>query len=61
MIETAPEPTLDQLLATFDPKLHGGEVMAVGAVGVEAFANCDATKNKAPYAAETPNEKSPPG
>lgn len=51
------QPALDQLLAAFDPKLHGGEVMAGGAVGVEAFAHGNATKNKAPYAGETMNEK----
>jgi antitoxin MazE len=28
--------TLDERLALFDPALHGGEVMAAGAVGVEA-------------------------
>lgn len=29
--------TLDERLALFDPALHGGEVMAAGAVGVEAW------------------------
>lgn len=29
---------LDEKLAAFDPKKHGGEAMADGAVGVEAFA-----------------------
>lgn len=42
VIETETEPTLDQMLAAFDPKKHGGEVMAGGAVGVEAFAHGDA-------------------
>ena len=38
VIETETEPTLDQMLAAFDPKRHGGEVMADRPVGVEAFA-----------------------
>ena len=38
MSETKAEPTLDQMLAAFDPKKHGGEAMAGGAVGGEAFA-----------------------
>ena len=38
VIETETEPTLDAMLAAFDPKKHGGEVMDGGAVGVEAFA-----------------------
>ncbi len=38
VIDTETEPTLDQMLAAFDPKRHGGEAMAGGAVGVEAFA-----------------------
>jgi antitoxin MazE len=42
VIETETEPTLDQMLAAFDPKKHGGEAMAGRAVGVEAFANGDA-------------------
>lgn len=42
IIETQTEPTLEQMLAAFDPKKHGGEVMAGGAVGAEAFANGDA-------------------
>lgn len=42
VIEAETELTLDQMLAAFDPKLHGGEVMAGGAVGVEAFADGDA-------------------
>ena len=39
VIETEMEPTLEQMLAAFDPKQHGGEVMGGGPVGVEAFAN----------------------
>ena len=42
VVETETDPTLDQMLAAFDPKKHGGEAMAGGAVGVEAFANGDA-------------------
>ena len=42
VIEAEDDPTLDQMLAAFDPKKHGGEAMAGGAVGVEAFANGDA-------------------
>jgi antitoxin MazE len=42
VIETETEPTLEQMLAAFDPKKHGGEVMAGRAVGKEAFANGDA-------------------
>lgn len=42
VIETEIEPTLEQMLAAFDPKKHGGEAMAGGAVGVEAFAHGDA-------------------
>jgi antitoxin MazE len=38
VIETATEPTLEQMLAAFDPQKHGGEVMADKPVGVEAFA-----------------------
>jgi antitoxin MazE len=37
VIET--EATLDQMLAAFDPKKHGGEAMDGGAVGGEAFAH----------------------
>ena len=33
IVET--EPTLAQMLAAFDPKKHGGEAMAGGAVGVQ--------------------------
>jgi antitoxin MazE len=39
MIETEIEPTLDQMLAAFNPKKHGGEVMTGASVGVEAFAD----------------------
>lgn len=39
VIETEVEPTLEQMLAAFDPKKHGGEAMVGGAVGVEAFAD----------------------
>jgi len=42
IVETETEPTLEQMLAAFDPKKHGGEAMAGGAVGVEAFAHGDA-------------------
>jgi antitoxin MazE len=42
VIETETEPTLDQMLAAFDPKKHGGEVMASGPVGEEAFADGNA-------------------
>lgn len=42
VIEIEAEPTLDQMLAAFDPKKHGGEVMVGRAVGVEAFADGDA-------------------
>lgn len=38
VIEAETEPTLEQMLAAFDPKKHGGEMMADGAVGAEAFA-----------------------
>jgi antitoxin MazE len=37
VIESDTEPTLEQMLAAFDPKKHGGELMADGPVGVEAF------------------------
>jgi len=37
VIEAETEPTLEQMLAAFDPKKHGGESMAGGSVGVEAF------------------------
>lgn len=39
VIETEIDPTLDQMLAAFDPQKHGGEVMADSAVGMEAFAD----------------------
>ena len=42
VIDTEVEPTLDQMLAAFDPKKHGGEDMADRPVGKEAFANGDA-------------------
>jgi antitoxin MazE len=42
VIEAQVEPTLDQMLAAFDPKKHGGEAMADRPVGNEAFANGDA-------------------
>lgn len=38
IIESETEPTLEQMLAVFDPKKHGGEVMADAPRGVEAFA-----------------------
>ena len=38
VIESETEPTLEQMLSAFDPKTHGGELMADGSVGVEAFA-----------------------
>ena len=38
VIAAETEPTLEQMLAAFDPKKHGGESMAGGSVGVEAFA-----------------------
>ena len=38
VIEAETEPSLNQMLAAYDPKRHGGELMADGAVGVEAFA-----------------------
>ncbi len=37
VIESETEPTLEQMLAAFDPKRHGGELMADGPVGAEAF------------------------
>jgi antitoxin MazE len=37
VIEAETEPTLDAMLAAFDPKRHGGEVMAFAPVGVEAL------------------------
>jgi antitoxin MazE len=38
IIESETEPTLEQMLAAFDPVKHGGEVMADAPRGVEAFA-----------------------
>ena len=36
VIETeTPEPTLEKMLAAFDPKRHGGEAMAFAPVGKE--------------------------
>lgn len=37
VIETDAEPTLDQMLAAFDSKRHGGEVMAFAPVGLEVI------------------------
>ena len=37
VIESDTEPSLDQMLAAFDPAKHGGEVMADAPLGVEAF------------------------
>jgi len=41
VIETETRPTLEDMLAAFDPKKHGGEAMAGGALGDEAFARGD--------------------
>ncbi len=38
VIELETEPSLEQMLAAFDPIKHGGEVMADAPCGVEAFA-----------------------
>lgn len=38
VIESETEPTLEHMLAMFDPKRHGGEVMADAPRGVEVFA-----------------------
>lgn len=38
VIESDTEPSLEQMLAAFDPVKHGGEVMADAPRGVEAFA-----------------------
>ena len=38
VIESEAEPTLEHMLAAFDPIRHGGEVMADSPCGVEAFA-----------------------
>ena len=37
VIEADTEPTLDAMLAAFDPKRHGGEAMAFALVGVEVL------------------------
>lgn len=37
VIESDAEPTLEDMLAKFDPKRHGGEVMADAPRGVESF------------------------
>lgn len=37
IIESEAKPTLGQMLAAFDPKKHGGEVMADTPRGAEAF------------------------
>jgi antitoxin MazE len=37
VIETDVEPTLEKMLETFDPKRHGGEVMADAPVGLEVI------------------------
>jgi antitoxin MazE len=41
VIEARTEPSLEQMLAAFDPAKHGGEAMADAAVGVEAFSHDD--------------------
>lgn len=38
VIESETEPSLEQMLAAFDPVRHGGEVMADSPRGVEVFA-----------------------
>ncbi len=38
VIESDVEPTLEEMLAAFDPAKHGGELMADAPRGVEAFA-----------------------
>ena len=38
IIESETGPTLEQMLAAFDPKKHGGELMVDGPIRVEAFA-----------------------
>jgi antitoxin MazE len=38
VIESETEPSLEQMLAMFDPKKHSGELMADGPRGAEAFA-----------------------
>ncbi len=37
VIETDVDPTLEQMLAAFDPKRHAGEVMADAPVGLEVI------------------------
>ncbi len=37
VIETETEPTLEEMLAAFDSVKHGGELLADGPRGVEAF------------------------
>ena len=37
VIEAEVEPTLEQMLAAFDPKKHGGELMADAPRGLEVF------------------------
>lgn len=39
ILEAEKRPTLEQMLAAFDPVKHGGEAMADGPVGTEAFAS----------------------
>jgi len=38
VIEADNRPTLEQMLAAFDPEKHGGELMASALVGAEVFA-----------------------
>ena len=38
LIEADTEPTLDEMLATFDPAKHSGEFVADPPIGAEAFA-----------------------
>ncbi len=42
LLETVSEPTLQHMLAAFDPKKHGDEAMDGSPVGVEAFAHGNA-------------------
>ena len=37
VIESDVEPNLEQMLASFEPQKHGGELLADGATGVEVF------------------------
>ena len=37
VIEVDAEPSLEQMLAAFDPKRHGGELMADAAIGLEVI------------------------